>query len=182
MSRHEDDGHRSTATHGGRHGSAPATRSVVGPRPDGLTAPSVNLSLRVSEADRDVVVDALRTHAAAGRIDIDELDERVTAALAARTEGDLAIITNDLPALPVARATADAAQPSRHGDRGEEAEHDGHGWGAYAAVMTLLVVIWLVSGAGHPWPLYPALGWGIPLLLASRRSGCGAPALRGGSR
>lgn len=141
----------------------------------------MNPSLRVSEADRDAVVDDLRTHAAAGRIDIDELDERVTAALAARTERDLAIITNDLPALPAARATSDAAQESGHGDQGEKTEHHGHGWAPYAAVMTLLVAIWLLSGAGHPWPLYPALGWGIPLLLASRRSNGGALALRCGS-
>ena len=31
------------------------------------------------------------------------------------------------------------------------------------AVNAMLFVIWLISGAGHPWFLYPAMGWGIGL-------------------
>jgi hypothetical protein len=31
------------------------------------------------------------------------------------------------------------------------------------AVNAFLFVIWAITGAGHPWFLYPALGWGIGL-------------------
>lgn len=31
------------------------------------------------------------------------------------------------------------------------------------AVNAMLFVIWLLAGAGHPWFLYPAMGWGIGL-------------------
>jgi hypothetical protein len=31
----------------------------------------------------------------------------------------------------------------------------------YLAVMALLWLIWLATGAGHPWPVWPMLGWGI---------------------
>ncbi len=31
------------------------------------------------------------------------------------------------------------------------------------AVNALLFVIWLVTGAGFPWFLFPALGWGVGL-------------------
>ncbi len=31
------------------------------------------------------------------------------------------------------------------------------------AVNAMLFVIWLLGGAGHPWFLYPAMGWGIGL-------------------
>ena len=31
------------------------------------------------------------------------------------------------------------------------------------AVNAFLFVIWLINGGGHPWFLYPALGWGIGL-------------------
>jgi hypothetical protein len=27
--------------------------------------------------------------------------------------------------------------------------------------MALLWVIWLITGAGYPWPVWPMLGWGI---------------------
>ncbi|MEU8968302.1 DUF1707 domain-containing protein [Streptomyces monashensis] len=53
--------------------------------------------LRASHADRDRVVDALAAAAGEGRLTHEELDERVTAALAARTLGQLAVLTADLP-------------------------------------------------------------------------------------
>ncbi|HEY3883485.1 MAG TPA: DUF1707 domain-containing protein [Trebonia sp.] len=56
--------------------------------------------IRVSHADRDRVVEILRDAAGDGRLTGDELDERVEAALAARTGGDLAALTADLPDPP----------------------------------------------------------------------------------
>ncbi|MER6065208.1 DUF1707 domain-containing protein [Streptomyces sp. NPDC001792] len=53
--------------------------------------------LRASHADRDRVVDVLTGAAGDGRITAEELDERVTAALSARTLGELAALTADLP-------------------------------------------------------------------------------------
>jgi hypothetical protein len=35
----------------------------------------------------------------------------------------------------------------------------------YAAVMGLLIGIWLVSGAGYFWPIWPAMGWGLAIVL-----------------
>jgi hypothetical protein len=35
----------------------------------------------------------------------------------------------------------------------------------YAAVMGLLVAIWLMSGAGYFWPVWPAMGWGLAVVL-----------------
>jgi hypothetical protein len=71
-------------------------------------------SIRVSDADRDRVTAQLRDHFAAGRITPGELDERLSAALNAKTFGDLRRIMADLPgpvpaplgaALPPLRAT-----------------------------------------------------------------------------
>jgi DUF1707 SHOCT-like domain len=56
--------------------------------------------IRVSHADRDRVVDILRVAAGDGRLTAEELDERLEAALTARTESDLAVLTADLPAVP----------------------------------------------------------------------------------
>lgn len=117
--------------------------------------------VRASDSDREATAEALRRHATAGRLDADELDERMGAALSARTQAELASLLADLPA-----TTGAAAPPAR------DAAH-APAWSRYLAVMTLLVAIWLLTGAGHPWPLYPALGWGIPLLAAARGgAGC----------
>jgi hypothetical protein len=52
---------------------------------------------RAADADRDAAVDALRDHAAAGRLESDELDERLETALGARTLGELRALVVDLP-------------------------------------------------------------------------------------
>jgi hypothetical protein len=54
--------------------------------------------MRISDADRHQVAEILREAAGEGRIDIEELDERLEATYAARTYADLAPITLDLPA------------------------------------------------------------------------------------
>ncbi|MFF2383225.1 DUF1707 domain-containing protein [Streptomyces sp. NPDC058108] len=56
--------------------------------------------LRASHADRDRAVDVLRIAAGDGRLTADELDERLEAALSARTLGELAVLTADLPSGP----------------------------------------------------------------------------------
>lgn len=54
--------------------------------------------LRASDFDREQVVDLLRTATAEGRLRADELEERLSAALAARTYGELDPLVEDLPA------------------------------------------------------------------------------------
>ena len=56
--------------------------------------------LRASYQDRDRVVEILRVAAGDGRLSGAELDERVEAALTARTYRELAQLTADLPAVP----------------------------------------------------------------------------------
>jgi len=53
--------------------------------------------IRVSDADRDHVAARLREHFAEGRLQPGELDERISAALNARTVGDLRRVLADLP-------------------------------------------------------------------------------------
>ncbi|MEU7424190.1 DUF1707 domain-containing protein [Streptomyces sp. NPDC040750] len=61
--------------------------------------------LRASDADRDRVADVLRDAVAEGRLDMAEFEERLEAAYKARTYGELAPLTRDLP---VAGAVASA--------------------------------------------------------------------------
>ena len=67
---------------------------------------------RTSDADRDRVAGLLRDHFAAGRITSEELDERLTATLNAKTFGDLRRALADLPeAVPVPQPASRVPPP-----------------------------------------------------------------------
>jgi Domain of unknown function (DUF1707) len=53
--------------------------------------------LRVSDAERDAVVKTLGEHASVGRLTLDELEDRSSKALEAKTRGELDALTRDLP-------------------------------------------------------------------------------------
>jgi Domain of unknown function (DUF1707) len=67
--------------------------------------------LRASHEDRDRVVEILRVAAGDGRLTAGELDERLEAALTARTMGELAVLTTDLPVAGQAAAATAAPEP-----------------------------------------------------------------------
>ena len=99
--------------------------------------------LRASDADRERVIARLRDHFAEGRLTRDELDERITAALSARTFGDLRVLMTDLPgpapaATPAMTLPRAAAGPVfvRRGPR------------LLPLAMLLLLVATLGSGGG----------------------------------
>ena len=66
---------------------------------------------RTSDADRDRVAALLRDHFAAGRLTLSELDERLTATLAAKTFGDLRRVLADLPGPAPVRQQASRFSP-----------------------------------------------------------------------
>jgi hypothetical protein len=55
-------------------------------------------SLRASDADRDAIAERLHRAAVEGRLEPDELEQRLHAALRARTYGELGRLVADLPA------------------------------------------------------------------------------------
>ena len=77
----------------------PAAPSPAEPEPEPRRMPA----LRASDADRERVVELLRQAARDGRIDVEELDERTSAAYATRTLAELETLTQDL--VPVAGVT-----------------------------------------------------------------------------
>ena len=68
--------------------------------PDGEPEPRGRPAIRASDQDRDGVVQRLQQAFAERRLDDDEFDERMRAALTARTSADLDRLTSDLPATP----------------------------------------------------------------------------------
>ncbi len=72
--------------------------------------------MRASHADRDQVIEVLKTAFAHGRLGNDELGARVGRALASRTYAELAALTADIPAAPPAPAPT-PRRPSRARNR-----------------------------------------------------------------
>jgi hypothetical protein len=75
--------------------------------------------LRASDADRERVAEVLRQAAGDGRLSMEELDERLDAAYAAKTYAELEPVTRDLPQPGAAHAPVPAhraaADPGRFG-------------------------------------------------------------------
>ncbi|MEU7056300.1 DUF1707 domain-containing protein [Streptomyces sp. NPDC046197] len=72
--------------------------------------------LRASDADRERVAEILRDALAEGRLDMEEFEERLEATYKARTYGELAPITRDLPASGVtAPAVSLRKEPAESG-------------------------------------------------------------------
>jgi hypothetical protein len=134
---------------------------------------------RASDADRDRIVAALSEHLVAGRLTIQEFDERLDRAYAAKTLDELDSLTADLPGtgldqLPGAMQRRSAAGPTlapRH-LRGSIRPGQGRfssawraAWGSWLTISLVVFVIWLLSGAsGGPWFLWVVLPLGAVLL------------------
>ena len=109
--------------------------------------------LRASDTDRDEVLARLRANAAEGRLEPEELEQRVGAALGARTVGELEALIGDLP---------ERGRPRRGRRSSTEVM-------VFARVAVLLVAIWALCGFGAFWPAWPLAGWGLFLLAAPHR-------------
>jgi hypothetical protein len=72
--------------------------------------------VRLSDSDRELLFEKLSRHAAAGRLDIEELERRVEAIATAQTREHALAVMADLPALPGDPAPARARWGRGHGD------------------------------------------------------------------
>jgi len=82
--------------------------------------------LRISDADRHKVAEVLRDAAGEGRLDLDELDERLEATYAAKVYADLVPIVVDLPGsgLALPSAGAPVLRPAHTPASGTAVRHD----------------------------------------------------------
>src|ERR671937_353527 len=85
-----------------------------------------------SDRERERVAEALRSHAAAGRLDPEELEERLGRAYGARTRADLVPLVADLP-------VATAPPPSRRAPSLPTVP-------PVVLIAVLLVAIWALTG------------------------------------
>ena len=142
-------------------------------------------NLRASDADRDLIVDRLHKAVTEGRIASDEHEQRVSAALKARTYAELEATVADLPGPDRARG----GQMQRHRTAGSWglATVRANPWllliaipavAVTAAMVIAVTVVWAVlmavlmilGGRRHPGPL--------PWVYASRHRGRRGPSRR----
>jgi hypothetical protein len=118
--------------------------------------------VRASDQDRERAAQEIRDHFAVGRLDEDELNDRVSAAYAARTTGELAAIRADLPALPVSQAELKAAHVERRRHLSRRLVQQ---TGCGLVTFLILTGIWVAAGAsGFFWPIFILLASLVPLL------------------
>jgi hypothetical protein len=111
---------------------------------------------RASDAERESAAELLRAAGGEGRLDPDELEQRLEAAYSARTVGELATLTEDLP--------------DRHPDapgrepvwRSEELRAR---LATFIVANFVCITVWLATGAdGSFWPKWVLLGTGIAVV------------------
>ncbi len=136
-------------------------------------------TLRASDADRQEVIERLRTALEEGRLKMDEYVQRMEQASEAVTYGDLAALYADLPGVgTVARQDVTAlarARPRPVAARGRFASLPTPLrvlWTIWASVVFVNVVIWGLTCATtaqliYPWPVWVAGPWGAVLLAIS---------------
>ncbi|MGH3350691.1 MAG: DUF1707 SHOCT-like domain-containing protein [Nocardioides sp.] len=84
----------------------------MGTTPEPYRGQNADPNLRISDADRHKVADILREAAGEGRLEIDELDERLDATFKAKTYADLVPITVDLPSVGTPAPPVSLSKPA----------------------------------------------------------------------
>jgi len=127
--------------------------------------------LRAADADRTAVAEILGRHMSAGRLTMDEYDERLARAYTAKTYGELDQITADLPSTDVAprpaAAPAAPAAPAARAPGGWDA--DPHSWRSWLTTSLIVLVIWAATSLAtweflYFWPVWVIGPWGAVLL------------------
>jgi uncharacterized protein DUF1707 len=138
-------------------------------------------NLRAADSDRAAVAAALGEHMSAGRLTLAEYDDRVAQAYAAKTFGELAELTADLPSSGRAPAHAPVPTPVAHSapvcGPSPWAGRSSHSWRAWLSTSLIVVTIWLATSisAGrldYFWPIWVIGPWGA-VILAGQITGGG---------
>jgi len=145
----------------------------------GMAGPAAADEELVDDLARQRAADDVAAAAGAGLLALDEADQRLGTAWAARTAGELEQVRAGLPrSWLTERRRIEAAERQRELARRALPGHAR----AWLALVLLLVAIWaLTTPGGYFWPVWPALGTATCLLgqiAAARRTPCASSAAR----
>ncbi|GIF06203.1 DUF1707 SHOCT-like domain-containing protein [Actinoplanes siamensis] len=119
--------------------------------------------MRAGDSDRQRVADQLKAALDEGRLDLNEYDERVQRAYAARTYGDFDGLLDDLPgAVPVQHAQMQPHTPPPAPRQPmpvkPEQHHGRHTFGSALTAFLVCTLIWAITSftSGHAYYFWPA--------------------------
>jgi len=123
--------------------------------------------LRISDAERETIVERLGHHLTAGRLTITEFDERVALVYRATTQDDAGAVLADLPPTPAPTPPRPAGNTVT---RLRLPLHQRIEWGAWAAVGSINLAVWALVSLGtmsliYFWPIWVVVPWGIVLAV-----------------
>lgn len=132
---------------------------------------------RIGDAERDRAVEYLREHMSVGRLTQEEFDERLTAALQAKTAADLEPLFFDLPppkpgqdvgttgGAPWPAYAPPAATPAVPTAAGTPALPDSKGANVWSAIAGVSWALWMIPNFVFGWHLWWLVF--IPIVLSS---------------
>lgn len=148
--------------------------------PEHEQKPIARQDMRVSDAERTAVLDELREHFGAGRLDLSEFEERTNAVVIARFRGELTPLLADLPELHPTPAGPPVRDRNRPRGRGRRPVLDSVGFRIHLylslVVAAFLLMIYfgvaMVADGVPFWPIFPisALGLGVGVHAAIRKA------------
>jgi hypothetical protein len=141
--------------------------------------------LRAADTDRAAVATVLGEHMSAGRLTLDEFDERLSRAYAARTFGELDELTADLPAVSSTRApepvrpqqaTPEPAPTTGCGGGQWGSGADAHSWRGWLTTSLIVLAVWAATSLAawellYFWPVWVIGPWGAILLAQTVTGG-----------
>ena len=152
---------------------------------------SLDLTLRIGDADRDRVVAVLGQHLGLGHLTMQGLENRLDTAYAARTRGELDAVLAGLPAIGPPRPLPSPSPPPRSSPSAGTPWTRFAPWAPWVLTGAICVLIWVTTSVahGHPlyfWPFWVIGPWGAVLLahaaLARTRRSIRTTDLESGAR
>ncbi|GIF07308.1 DUF1707 SHOCT-like domain-containing protein [Actinoplanes siamensis] len=128
--------------------------------PEQATGPA---RLRTSDTEREETAEILRAAMTEGRLGLDEGEERMAGAYAAKYRDELDVLTRDLPS--GGRQTLARLPHRRAATRRSLRRHAGF----IMIVAGVLTALWLLSGARFFWPVFPLSFLVMGLIRHARR-------------
>lgn len=121
--------------------------------------------LRIGHAERDRAIALLQEHTTAGRLDLEEFEERIEQVTRARTSADLAAVMADLPPISAPAGGGSYIAPVGISDTAANGWEPGgaqrmgrrprrSGLGGWVSLSLLMVAIWAMAGFGYFWPVW----------------------------
>ncbi len=124
-------------------------------------------AIRVSDAERDQAVAELSEHYQAGRLTLEEFDDRSSQALRARTGSDLSALFTDLPKGAAPSVLASAGRTVADIPPGPVRPHSGRPFTARTIIACVIALTIIGNVAGGLGAHHFNVGWLVPVVVLS---------------